>query len=213
MGFFRDRVINGRTYRYYEERWREDGKVRSRSTIVKSVGAGPGHNWQASRKDATERYRDTLRENVFLYGRSYPGERYEAEARAREAYQEALSAEQRGEVYVQRSPEEHLQDVRAQFEHLGRAAPSASARAEGRYMANRAAVKVEDDRLDKEKAEAKASYPPKGTPTEEEEAKHADATQTRDDYVSERAAEWSEVQADEASAAPAPDSQADTPDA
>lgn len=38
MAFTRIRTIKGRDYRYLEERWREAGKVRSRSTCLGPVG-------------------------------------------------------------------------------------------------------------------------------------------------------------------------------
>lgn len=210
MGFFRDRTIHGRRYTYYEERWRENGKVKSRSTIVKTVRSVPV-NAETDRKAAVERYRDTLRQNVFIYGKSKPGERYEAEALAREAYQRHLDAEQRGEAFVQLSQEEHFNDVRSQFVHLGKASQAdPSSRAEAAFMSLRDAVHAEDRQLDKESV--KAGYPAKGSPTEEEEAKASDFIQTRDDYLSEKAEEWAEVQADEASDAPNPDSQGETPD-
>ena len=60
----------GKVYRYtyLEERWREQGKVRSRSTILSSahpsVKAGSFKASEAGRKLATEQYRDVLREKV-----------------------------------------------------------------------------------------------------------------------------------------------------
>lgn len=43
MGFVRERKIGNRTYLYYEERWRENGKVKSRSRIVRRArGSGSG---------------------------------------------------------------------------------------------------------------------------------------------------------------------------
>jgi hypothetical protein len=176
MGFFRNRTNpnTGRVYTTYEWRWREGDKVRCGSRTVKSVSVA-GINREAARKDATERYRDTLRENVRIYGRAKSGERYEAEARAREAYLAHLDAEQRGEVYVQLTPEEHLKDVRAEFDHLGKAseaAPSPAAKSEAEYMANRDTVRAEDRRLDAEAKET-VEAPDKGSPTDEEEAMHA----------------------------------------
>lgn len=45
MAFFRQRTFDGRTYLYREERWRENGKVKSRSQIVgrirRPLGGGP----------------------------------------------------------------------------------------------------------------------------------------------------------------------------
>ena len=40
MAFVRIRTIKGRQYRYREERWREGGKVRSRSTCLGPVEGG-----------------------------------------------------------------------------------------------------------------------------------------------------------------------------
>lgn len=39
MAFERIRTIKGNDYRYLEERWREDGKVKSRSTYLGAVDA------------------------------------------------------------------------------------------------------------------------------------------------------------------------------
>lgn len=38
MAFIRTRTIKGRQYVYREERWREDGKVRSKSTLLRKLG-------------------------------------------------------------------------------------------------------------------------------------------------------------------------------
>jgi len=223
MGFFRDRTNpnTGRVYTTYEWRWREGDKVRSGSRTVKLVSAA-GVNREAARKDATERYRDTLRENVRIYGKGRPGERWEAEARARDAYLAALEAEQRGEVYVQLTPEEHLKDVRGDFEHLGKAAPNAptpSAKAEADYMAVRETVRAEDARLDGATKETEDVVPDKGSPTDEDEAMHAQwsdnqAAQRDDDEQEFEATQeaQSEEQAQEASDEQGQDSQADEPD-
>jgi hypothetical protein len=53
MSFVRIRTIKGRSYRYLEERWREGGKIRSRSTYLgpAEMGVGPlsrGIDWGAT---------------------------------------------------------------------------------------------------------------------------------------------------------------------
>lgn len=83
--FLRIRIINGRQYLYAEERWREDGKVRSRSRCLGPVG-GRAANWAAR-----EQYHDVLRQNVYRFGKSRPGERYAIEARARAQYERMIS--------------------------------------------------------------------------------------------------------------------------
>lgn len=88
MGFYRWRNINGRSYLYYEERYREHGKVKSRSKLISSKRDKEDQD----RKNAVERYRDVLRENVYRYGKNHPGERYRKEAEARAAYHRYLDA-------------------------------------------------------------------------------------------------------------------------
>lgn len=83
--FLRIRIINGRQYLYAEERWREDGKVRSRSRCLGPVG-GRATNWAAR-----EQYHDVLRQNVHRFGTHRPGERYAIEARARAQYERMIS--------------------------------------------------------------------------------------------------------------------------
>jgi hypothetical protein len=144
--------------------------MRSRSTILSSAHpttkAGSFKASEAGRKLATEQYRDVLRQNVMLYGKSRPGERYVREAAARDAYQRHLEAEQVAknappEVEKPPSPADH----RASMYSVSH--PSPSYRAKDEYMENRAAVKAEDERLDKEED----AYPAKDSPTDEEEAR------------------------------------------
>jgi len=45
MAFVRIRMIKGKPYRYHEERWREGGKVRSRSISLGPVGSGGAPGW------------------------------------------------------------------------------------------------------------------------------------------------------------------------
>jgi hypothetical protein len=94
MAFFRWRTIKGRKYLYREERWREDGKVRSRSTLVRPEA-------QSARKVAREKFHDTLRDNVYRYGKSKSGERYAREAKAREQYHRFLDLERAPSVKEQ----------------------------------------------------------------------------------------------------------------
>ena len=90
MAFYRWRTVGKNRYLYLEERWRENGKVKSRSTLIK------GDRESLERKLANERYRDVLRENVYRYGKSHTGERYRREAEARQAYHRYLDGEKRG---------------------------------------------------------------------------------------------------------------------
>jgi hypothetical protein len=182
--FYRWRTIKGHRYFYREERWRENGKMRSKSKIVKT---GRSTNPSAERKAADERYREVLRQNVYEFGRSRPGERYLKEALAREEYHRYLDAARRGEVVTVLTPEQYRSEEVASFwsrvdarptsnfESRNRmyevSHPSPASRAHSEYLNVRDAVRAEDARLDQD--EAKASYPPKGAPTDEEEAMHA----------------------------------------
>lgn len=62
MTFYRTRIIKGRPYLYEETRWREGGKVRSRSRIVRpgksGVGGHPIFNidWGATLRGAEPNY-------------------------------------------------------------------------------------------------------------------------------------------------------------
>lgn len=65
MAFTRVRTINGKQYLYREERWREGGKVRSRSTslgpadgmgfIRRQLGVAHGINWDAIEREQVAR--------------------------------------------------------------------------------------------------------------------------------------------------------------
>jgi len=48
MAFTRIRTIKGKQYEYLEERWREGGKVRSRSVCLGSVTGRPKIDWTAT---------------------------------------------------------------------------------------------------------------------------------------------------------------------
>jgi hypothetical protein len=112
MVFIRSRIIKGRAYTYREELWREDGKVRSRSTIIKTSRST---NPQLERKATDERYRETLRQNVYEHGRSRPGERYLSEAKAREEYHRQLDAARRGETQTEITPEQYHREGVSDF--------------------------------------------------------------------------------------------------
>jgi len=88
MGFIRYQKKQSGVYASYEERYREGGKGKSRYRSLGRVdGITPS---QVTRKAADELYRQVLRDNVYTYGKSKPGERYAAADKARQAYQEYL---------------------------------------------------------------------------------------------------------------------------
>ena len=98
---------NGKVYASLEEAYR-DAQGRLRQRHLKSLGAVSGKNVpQETRKAATERYRQALRDNAYQFGRSWPGERYEREARAREEYQKYLAGAAAGEFTKDLTPEEY----------------------------------------------------------------------------------------------------------
>jgi len=88
VAFIRIRTIKGKQYRYREERWREGGKVRSRSTCLGPVGGGraggvlgrliaPAHgiDWVKIEREELERqHRESAAQKAFavkmhnLYG-------------------------------------------------------------------------------------------------------------------------------------------------
>jgi hypothetical protein len=84
---------NGKTYVYPElrESRRVPGKKNPVSVTLGRIGG-------STRKAADERYREVLRENVYTFGNSRPGERYRYEAWAREQYHKHIDAEQTPEV-------------------------------------------------------------------------------------------------------------------
>jgi hypothetical protein len=162
-----------------------------------------------------ELYWDVLRENRELFGKSPTGARYASEAQARDAYLRYLDSEQRGSPELPLTPQEqHEKNIRdydkgpsppSPFEARSRdyqaSHGSPAARAKDEYMANRATVKAEDDRFDK--AEAKASFPAKGSPTDEEEAMHAQWSSNQAAERDEMAAEYeATATAEEASSSP-----------
>jgi hypothetical protein len=66
MAFERTRTINGNQYRYREERWREGGKVRSKSTYLGKVGSALSE-WdkaQRKRQDDQDRAYDSVMRQV-----------------------------------------------------------------------------------------------------------------------------------------------------
>lgn len=216
MGFFRTRTIAGRPYTYFEERWRENGKVRSRSTIVRG----------GSHKVALETYRDAIRQNAYTFGRSRSAARYQSEAQAREAYLRELDAAkylaspQHAEEERQQAAKDSAFESRARGYAVGHSSPEYRAKEE--YMANREAVRAEDERLNA----SEASYPSKGSPTDADEALNAqwsDNQAAQFDEDLEEYTTWAneqdvnvtpeaEEQAPEASDSQDQDIQADTPD-
>lgn len=245
MPFVRVRNINGRPYTYLETRYRENGKVKSRSEYLGPHGGGrssgpvggggrggPTPGAEDMRKAADELYRNVLRENVELFGKSHPGARAARTAAARDAYQRYLQTEQAGKPTLplteQERHEQNVQafggkerappaDLREALNNIGR--PSPEAKAEAEYMANRATVQAEDAKLD---AEAMETAFDKGSPTDDEEAMHvqwsenqaADRDDMEEDYTSSQNAAdaQSEEQAPEASESQGQDNQADEPD-
>ena len=204
--FFRVRTIKGKQYLYAEERWRENGKVKSRSRVVRGLSSKVPAE---ARKAADERYREVLRENVYLYGKGRPGERYAREAEARAAYHRYLDRANKGgpltldeareeayaRIFDRPTPPFDTRHTKYAFTHA-----SGSARAKKEYDNLRETIRAEDAKLDKA-----ASYPAKGTPTDEEEAQRADrAAAARD--AADRAAHEYETEANkEAEAEPAAD--------
>ena len=162
MTFYRWRTIKGKTYLYREERWRERGKVRSRSTLVK------GEKRDLERKLANERYRDVLRENVYRYGKSHPGERYLREAQARADYHAFLNSER---------PESFKQQMEAMIERSRL------------KMAEEEAQAVQKAELAMDALEEK-DFVPKGSPTDADEVARAEAQDYWHDWSSQQAAEY-----------------------
>jgi hypothetical protein len=90
MSFVRVRNISGKPYSYLETRYRENGRVKSKSQYLGPLGGGksngpvsgsggprggPAPAWEDMRKAADELYRNVLRENVELFGTSRSGAR------------------------------------------------------------------------------------------------------------------------------------------
>lgn len=188
---------NGKRYASLEERYRENGKVKSR--VLASLGPVDGSSagrQAAYRKAADELYREVLRENVYRYGTSRPGERYQREAHAREAFQRYMDSEKAGNPELPRSWQEKMEQQDASFECRSRMYAalhpngSATARAQSRYDNLRAAIHAEDAKLS---AQADKAYSPKGTPTPEEEAEHADRTQERAEWTANQYADYAKA--------------------
>ncbi len=83
MAFIRIRMIKGRQYRYREERWREGGKVRSRSICLgpvdgeeggflrRLVGRSDGVDWDAIARQELERIKTEDAHHAALHARLY----------------------------------------------------------------------------------------------------------------------------------------------
>ena len=193
MGFFRWRTNqHGRHYLYYEERYRQDGKVKSRSVLIRGSGS------KNPRKDAMERYRDVLRENVMLFGRSRPGERYQRTADARDAYQRFLDTEKLPDPPPDRPMSKF--EVREMMYKVGH--PTPASRVATEFLAREQAAR--DEPAPKETA----SYPSRSTPTDEEEAMHAQWSANQAAERDEIAAEYAEHANAEAESESAPDTDA-----
>jgi hypothetical protein len=78
------RKVGKYQYAAIEESYRN---AKPRKRIVEWLGGVDGRG----RKSADEKYRAVLRENVYLYGKSRPVERYAREAAAREEYLRTLN--------------------------------------------------------------------------------------------------------------------------
>lgn len=100
MSYIVTKTIKGRQYRYEQTSYREGGKVKTKSVYLGPVSG-------TTRKAADEKYRQVLRDSVFLYGTSRPAERYAREARAREQYHYDLG--------FKVTPEERLRQVTSDF--------------------------------------------------------------------------------------------------
>ena len=185
MAFVRTRIINGRPYTYLEERWRENGKVRSRSTIISSK--------TTPRTAALERYRDVLRENVYIYGKGRSGDRYAAVSQAREEYQRFLTAEKNGKAldwkgHVQRlaTGDPYSVNSRERVYRAGHATPEH--RALNRYAELRDTVRAENavERNEPEQAPAHV------VAAEEREAQYQDRVDAARDASDKAYAEYAE---------------------
>jgi hypothetical protein len=186
MAFIRTRIIKGKPYTYLEERWRENGKVRSRSTIISSKASTP-------RQDAMERYRQVLRDNVYLYGKGRSGDRYAAVAQAREEYQRFLTAEKQGKAPDWKGHASRLAtgdpysvDSRERMYRTGHATPEH--RALNRYAELRDTVRAEDAA----KGNRPDQAPARVGPTEEQEAQHQERVDAARDAADRAADEYAE---------------------
>jgi hypothetical protein len=186
MAFIRTRIIKGKPYTYLEERWRENGKVRSRSTIISSKASTP-------RQDAMERYRQVLRDNVYLYGKSKPADRYAAVSQARDEYQRFLTFEKSGKALTRQEATARLAggdpysvDARERSYRAGHATPDH--RALSRYTEVRDAVRAEDAKLSNTPDQA----PARVGPTDEQEAQHQDRVDGARDANDRAYAEYAE---------------------
>ena len=80
MAFTRIRTINGKQYRYLEERWREGGKVRSRSISLgpteggwlrRQMGQSFGVDWDAIAREELARMDAEDARHAVLHARLY----------------------------------------------------------------------------------------------------------------------------------------------
>ena len=190
--FFRTRIIKGRPYLYSEERYREGGKVRCRSRVVRGAYSKiPAE----ARKAADERYREVLRENIYRYGTSRSGARYAREEAAREAYHHFLDRansggpltldEARAEAYT-RIFDRPTSAFESRASKYASSKPSPEYRARTRFENVKEAVRAENARMNKAD-----KYPPKDTPTDEENAQQAERADAARDAADNASAEYS----------------------
>jgi hypothetical protein len=186
MAFIRTRIIKGKPYTYLEERWRDNnGKVRSRSTLLNTKTTG--------RQDAMERYRQVLRDNVYLYGKSRPGDRYAAVSQAREQYQRFLDFEKTGAPTTRAeaimrlaSGDPYSVDSRERAYQAGHATPQA--RAKEAYTKLHDTIRAENAAESNQPDQAPACI----GPTDEQEAQHQDRVDGARDANDRAYAEYAE---------------------
>ena len=181
MAFVRVKAgANGKFYATLEERYRENGKVKSR--IIASLGpiggsgkaggpvsggntgsggAGGAATPEQMRSAARILYNDALAQNQYAFGRSRPGERYVREAEARAAFHRYLDSEKAGKPTL---PETNQEQAERLMSSLGGgrtvgldargAAARSEAKAQDRYMQVKAEVQAEDRQIDKDEMNA-----------------------------------------------------------
>jgi hypothetical protein len=157
MSFVRMKTISGKPYAYLETRYRENGKVKSKSQYLgpwgggRSTGplpvggggprGGPFPAQEDMRKAADEMYRNVLRENVELFGNSRSGARAARTAAARDAYQRYLQTEQAGKPTLPLNASPFLVPDRRYLSGKRRSAATTFARCWSRPRASSAAAK------------------------------------------------------------------------
>lgn len=115
MGFYRTRTFRGKEYWYFEERWREGKKVRSRSTYIGPVSvAYQEQRWQQKERtrvldklgvvpDALRPKHPTFEQRHLLYRASHGSPGYRAAERAAKI-RDVVQAEDRGTKPYYSSP-------------------------------------------------------------------------------------------------------------